>query len=111
MTKANTLPKMPPAIATLRRKVFDCDVVADGWATDPPTLRVVIWRAPARPIQRTDTPDTPDLWRYSVHILGRGADNPLWRYVTSEQEAMACVDVIKLRPLTPRLCLEMGFYP
>lgn len=111
MTKANTLPKIPPAIAAMRRKVFECDVVADGWIGNHSTLRVVIWRSPARAIKRTDTPGTPDLWRYTVHILGTTGMDPPWRDVTSEDEARACVEVIKLRPLTPRLCFAMGFMP
>lgn len=111
MTKTNTLPKMPPAIAAMRRLVYDCDVVAAGWFDDRCTMRVLVWRELARKVQRTDTPDTPDLWRYSVRILGRGADNPLYREVTSEREAMSCVKVIKARPLTPQICHELGFEP
>ena len=110
MTKANTRPKMPPAIARMHGKVLVCDIVADGWAGNPQTLRVVIWRAPARAIKRTDTPDTPDLWMHTAHILDTRTDC-FWREFTSEEEARACVEVIKLRPLTPSLCLEMGFYP
>lgn len=43
MTKANTLPKIPPAIAAMRRKVFECDVVADGWIGNHSTTRRHWW--------------------------------------------------------------------
>lgn len=110
MTKANTLPKVPFAVARTPRTILRCDVVAADWPNGCSTVGVVVRRNPARAIQRTDTPDTPGLWRYFVYILGTGTD-PFWREVTSEEEAMSCVEVIKLRPLTPRLCLEIGFLP
>lgn len=106
--KTNTLPKRPPAIAAMLGRIASHDLPAADWSDERPTVCVVIRRELARAVKRTDTPDMPDLFRYSLAVMGRDTAIP-WRNFDTEQEAMSCLEVLRLRPVTPRICLELGF--
>ena len=131
MTKANTLPKRPPAIAKTPRLLAECYLrTTEEWggsyyvcAFDPCNLpdrpppepkmlvRVTLYRHLSRELQRTDTPDTPGLWCYRLTAWGTD-DLMLGRWFDTEQEATSALCVLMRRaPVTFALCAEMGMEP
>jgi hypothetical protein len=117
--KANTRPKHPPAITGIRRDLAECwlptteqwggsyfvcdlDPARHAAPIDTPEMacRVTVYRHLNRPLQRTDTPDLPDIWRYRVTVWGTD-DLMRGRWFDTEAEALSCFLVLcKNTPIT-----------